>query len=86
MHEHLQFTPAQDHIAVAGLRLLETAQVQVAAPGVEPGPSGLPALVIEARVADAGLAQIIHGGPDKVAQHVGILLHAAPGISKVSGI
>ena len=70
MHEHLQIAASPNHVAVIGGRLLETADVQIAAISVEVNPR----LIVKARGAEAGLADVIHAGPDEVAEHPRITL------------
>jgi hypothetical protein len=56
MDHHLDLAAAPDDVAVVGLGLLETAEIEVARPGVEPRPEHEEAafFVAEERVRQAG--------------------------------
>ena len=71
--KHFEIAAVPDDIAVVRLRLFAAGEVEIAAPGIEPGKGfGEGGILIESGVGDAGFAQIIEGGPYKVADDVGM--------------
>ena len=81
-HGHRNRAHAPHYIAVIALWLLVAHEVDVAAPGVKPGPSqqlnpAPPVAALEG-VPQTSLADIVDGRPHKVAYDVGVLLREAP--------
>ena len=69
-------------IAVVGLRFLDSREVEVATPGVEPRPGEQlnPSSAVAALegVAEPCLTDIVDGGPDEVADDIVVTVHVVP--------
>ena len=82
---------APQNIAVIGLRTFPPADVDVAAVGLVPRPTrepGRPAgtcLALEPGSTDTGLTEVVHAGPDEVADDIGQPLDGSPALVRFAG-
>src|SRR5207253_7174453 len=68
----LNLTVSPDHVTIVGLRLLETAHINIAAPRIMPRPRHQKTVlrVTQRAVSNAGLAEVVHRRPNKITDDV----------------